>query len=74
MTKEVVATGETLQIVAPRVRAVERILGRWLFDVSLLVARQILGIQKTFIAQVALVWPFRTIEVCLLMTTNRESC
>ena len=72
VSQEVVATGEALQIVASQVRAVECILGRRLLDVPLLVTCQIFGIQEAFIAQVTLVWPFRTVEVCLLMTTNRE--
>jgi hypothetical protein len=71
VAQQVVTTRETLEITAPTEGAVEGILGRRLRDVFPLVPDEIFGVQETLITKIALVWPFRVIEMCLFMTTSK---
>lgn len=70
VTPEVVKPREALRIVASAELTEEGILGRWLVNVFLLVAGEILRVQETFMAMLTLVRPLRTVQMCLLVTTG----
>jgi hypothetical protein len=70
VTPKVVKPREALGIVASTKLTEEGILGRWLVNVFLLVTSEILRVQETFMAMLALVRPLRTVQMCLLVTTG----
>lgn len=68
--EEIVATRESLKVVAARVGAIEAYLCRPLFYVLPLVPLQVFWVKKALLAYVALMRPLRAIEVGLTMTTS----
>jgi hypothetical protein len=70
VSEEVVAAGEPFKVVASADLTIERILGRSMLDVLLLVAMQVLGVQEALVANVTLVGSLTATKRGLTMATE----